>query len=73
MPTAEDLERHRHHAEKLGAQLLYDRSQDEGEPLYVLARSGFRASVLSARPIELGDALVCRNPRDVDPRRTRLV
>ncbi len=34
--TVEDLVRHREHAEKLGARLLYDRSQDEGEPLYVL-------------------------------------
>jgi catechol-2,3-dioxygenase len=37
VPTVEDLERHREHAEQLGARLLYDRSQDEGEPLYVLA------------------------------------
>ena len=37
VPTVEDLERHRHHAEQLGARLLHDRSQDEGEPLYVLA------------------------------------
>lgn len=37
VPTVEDLERHRGHAEELGARLLYDRSQDEGEPLYVLA------------------------------------
>ncbi|MFL6133777.1 MAG: VOC family protein [Nocardioidaceae bacterium] len=35
--TPEDLERHRQHAEALGARLLYDRSRDEGEPLYVLA------------------------------------
>lgn len=35
--TVEDLELHREHAETLGAQLLYDRSQDEDEPLYVLA------------------------------------
>jgi catechol 2,3-dioxygenase-like lactoylglutathione lyase family enzyme len=35
--TADDLERHRQHAEQLGARLLYDRSQDEGEPLYVFA------------------------------------
>ncbi len=35
--TVEDLERHRRRAEALGARLLYDRSQDEGEPLYVLA------------------------------------
>ncbi len=35
--TVEDLERHREHAEKLGARLLYDRSRDEGEPLYVFA------------------------------------
>lgn len=37
VPTGEDLERHRDHALHLGAQLLYDRSQDEHEPLYVLA------------------------------------
>lgn len=37
VPTVEDLERHRQHAEKLGARLLHDRSQDEGEPLHVLA------------------------------------
>ena len=33
----QELERHRQAAEQLGARLLYDRSQDEGEPLYVLA------------------------------------
>ena len=37
VPTVEDLEQHRQRAEKLGARLLYDRSRDEGEPLYVLA------------------------------------
>jgi catechol 2,3-dioxygenase-like lactoylglutathione lyase family enzyme len=37
VPTVEDLERHRERAERLGARLLYDRSRDEGEPLYVLA------------------------------------
>ncbi|MDN5763539.1 MAG: VOC family protein [Microlunatus sp.] len=37
VPTVEDLERHRERAEELGARLLYDRSQDKGEPLYVLA------------------------------------
>lgn len=31
------LERHRGHAELLGARLLHDRSQDDDEPLYVLA------------------------------------
>lgn len=35
--TVQDLERHRERAERLGARLLHDRSQDEGEPLYVLA------------------------------------
>ena len=35
--TVEDLERHRERAEALGARLLYDRPQEEGEPLYVLA------------------------------------
>jgi len=37
VPTVEDLERHRERAEELGARVLYDRSQDESEPLYVLA------------------------------------
>lgn len=32
-----ELARHRGRAEALGATLLYDRSQDDGEPLYVLA------------------------------------
>jgi len=35
--TVADLERHRERAERLGARLLHDRSQDDGEPLYVLA------------------------------------
>ncbi len=35
--TVAELERHRRRAEDLGATLLYDRSADEGEPLYVLA------------------------------------
>jgi catechol-2,3-dioxygenase len=37
VPTVEELRRHRVRAEALGARLLYDRSEDEGEPLYVLA------------------------------------
>ncbi len=37
VPTVAELERHRRRAEDLGATLLYDRSADEGEPLYVLA------------------------------------
>lgn len=32
-----DLERHRRRAEQLGATLLYDRSQDDSEPLFVMA------------------------------------
>lgn len=35
--TVDELERHRERAEALGARLLYDRSHDDGEPLYVLA------------------------------------
>lgn len=35
--TVGDLERHREHAETLGGRLLCDRSEDETEPLYVLA------------------------------------
>lgn len=37
VPSTEELERHRQRAEELGATLLYDRSADEGEPLYVMA------------------------------------
>jgi hypothetical protein len=37
VPTREELERHRERAEELGAQLLLDRTDDEDEPLYVLA------------------------------------
>lgn len=37
VPTLAELERHRGRAEALGARLLHDRSQDDGEPLYVLA------------------------------------
>ena len=37
VPSEEDLELHRQRAEELGATLLYDRSQDDGEPLYVMA------------------------------------
>jgi hypothetical protein len=35
--SVEELERQRQRAQDLGATLLYDRSADEGEPLYVLA------------------------------------
>jgi catechol 2,3-dioxygenase-like lactoylglutathione lyase family enzyme len=35
--SADDLERHRRRAEELGAQVLLDRTDDDGEPLYVLA------------------------------------
>ncbi|MEQ7011127.1 VOC family protein [Actinopolymorpha sp. B17G11] len=37
VPSVEDLERHRQRAEGLGATVLFDRTRDEGEPLYVLA------------------------------------
>lgn len=37
VPDTTELERHRQRAEELGATVLYDRSADEGEPLYVLA------------------------------------
>lgn len=35
--SIDELERHRARAEALGARLLFDRSADEDEPLYVLA------------------------------------
>lgn len=37
VPTVDELERHRRRAEQLGACLLYDRTDDAEEPLYVLA------------------------------------
>lgn len=37
VPTVEELERHRERAVGLGARVLYDRSADDSEPLYVLA------------------------------------
>lgn len=37
VPTVDDLHRHRQRAESLGATLLFDRTEDSGEPLYVLA------------------------------------
>jgi hypothetical protein len=37
VPNIEELQRHRQRAEELGATLLYDRTEGEGEPLYVLA------------------------------------
>jgi hypothetical protein len=35
--TVGELERHRERAKALGARLLLDRTDDEDEPLYVLA------------------------------------
>ena len=37
VPTVDDLQRHRRRAEQLGATLVFDRTDDAGEPLYVLA------------------------------------
>jgi catechol 2,3-dioxygenase-like lactoylglutathione lyase family enzyme len=37
VPSVAELERHRARAEELGATLVFDRSDEEGEPLYVLA------------------------------------
>jgi catechol 2,3-dioxygenase-like lactoylglutathione lyase family enzyme len=37
VPTLDELERHKKRAEDLGATLLLDRTEEEGEPLYVLA------------------------------------
>ena len=37
VPSIGDLRRHRQRAEDLGATLLYDRTGDASEPLYVLA------------------------------------
>jgi len=37
VPTVADLQRHRQRAEELGANMLLDRADDDGEQLYVLA------------------------------------
>ena len=37
VPSLAELERHRQRAEALGARVLYDRTADADEPLYVLA------------------------------------
>jgi hypothetical protein len=37
VPDTEELQRQRQRAEDLGATLLYDRTDDDDEPLYVLA------------------------------------
>jgi hypothetical protein len=37
VPDVLDLMRQRQRAENLGATLLYDRTEDDGEPLFVLA------------------------------------
>jgi catechol-2,3-dioxygenase len=37
VPSIEELQRQRQRAEELGATMLCDRSNDDGEPLYVLA------------------------------------
>ena len=37
VPDMQELRRQRHRAESLGATLLYDRTDDDSEPLYVLA------------------------------------
>jgi catechol 2,3-dioxygenase-like lactoylglutathione lyase family enzyme len=37
VPSVPELERHRDRALALGAQILFDRTEDEEEPLYVLA------------------------------------
>jgi hypothetical protein len=37
VPGRDDLERQRQRAEDLGATLVYDRTNNDGEPLYVLA------------------------------------
>jgi hypothetical protein len=37
VPNVNELQRQRQRAEELGATLLYDRTADDNEPLYVLA------------------------------------
>ena len=51
VPTVEEIERHRDRALALGARLLHDRSQDEGEPLYVLADPAGHPFCLLVRPV----------------------
>jgi catechol 2,3-dioxygenase-like lactoylglutathione lyase family enzyme len=55
VPDRVELERHRRRAEGLGASLLYDRSADEGEPLYVLADPAGHPFCLLVSPGSPGD------------------
>lgn len=49
--SAAELERHRARAETLGARLLHDRSDEPGEPLYVMADpAGHPFCLLAQRP-----------------------
>jgi Glyoxalase-like domain len=57
VPTFEELKRHRERAEALGATLLYDRSGDEGEPLYVLADPAGHPSACWLPPSSRSDVL----------------
>lgn len=59
VPTVEELERHRQRAEALGAYLLFDRSKDEDEPLYVLADPGGHPFCLLAQWRNEGSAVGC--------------
>ena len=59
VPTVEDLERHREHAEKLGARLLFDRSRNEANPsMCSRIRLGIRSVCSSSRAKR--NALLCR-------------
>jgi hypothetical protein len=52
----DELERHRQRAESLGARLLLDRSDDQDEPLYVLADLAGHPFCLLVRSTDRGSA-----------------
>ena len=52
--SAAELERHRARAEALGARLLHDRSDEPGEPLYVMADPAGHPFCLLAQPPPAG-------------------
>ncbi|GAA5148554.1 VOC family protein [Nocardioides marinquilinus] len=53
--SVDELERHRARAERLGARLLHDRSDDGGEPLHVMADPAGHPFCLLVQPPPDGD------------------
>ena len=82
VPDTDELERHRARAEELGATMLFDRTDDPDEPLYVVtdpagtpSASSARLSTANIRPdpsgIEQFDLIRCIESCAPTPVRTR--